>query len=103
MPTIREIMKSELVKVQPDTPVREAIEKLIEYEISGMPVVDVDNNIVGVLSEKDILKVFYEGEQLVGSLMTPDPQKVSVDGALVDVIDMLMASDFRRVLIHDCG
>jgi len=103
MPTIRDIMKSDLITVEPKTPVRDAIGLLIEHGISGLPVVDDQKRIVGVLSEKDVLKVFYEGEQEVGALMTADPESVSVDDALVDVIDMLMANNFRRVLVHDRG
>lgn len=96
-------MKSDLITVEPKTPVRDAIGLLIEHGISGLPVVDDQKRIVGVLSEKDVLKVFYEGEQEVGALMTADPESVSVDDALVDVIDMLMANNFRRVLVHDRG
>ena len=103
MPTIREIMQSDLITVEPKTPVRDAISLLIEHGISGLPVVDDQKRIVGVLSEKDILKVFYEGEQEVGALMTADPECVSVDDPLVDVIDMLMANNFRRVLVHEQG
>ena len=103
MLSIREVMKSNVVSVRPETPVKEAISKLVEFKISGMPVVDADNTLVGVISEKDILRMFYEKHDTVGELMTPNPQKVAVGDDLVEVIDMLMASNFRRVLIHEAG
>ena len=37
----------------------------------------------------------------VAALMSADPVSFPVDGPLVDVIDSLMANDFRRVFVHD--
>ncbi len=102
MTTIREIMQSETIVVQPEDSVHHALELLIEHNISGLPVTDASGRIVGVLSEKDVLKVFYEPEaDTVSAVMTKDPTTISVDAPLVEVFDCLMANDFRRVLIHD--
>jgi CBS domain-containing protein len=101
MKTIREIMQPEPIVVQPEGSVHHALELLIEHEISGLPVTDADGRIVGVLSEKDVLKLFYEPDaHTVGAVMTKDPIAISVDSPLVEVFDCLMANDFRRVLIH---
>ena len=102
MKTIREIMQSEIIVVQPGDSVRHALEKLIEHSISGLPVTDADNRIVGIISERDVLRLFYEAEaHTVSAVMTKDPITISVDSPLVDVFDCLMAHDFRRVLIHE--
>ena len=39
----------------PDTPLKEVAEKMLQYGISGMPVVDAEGCVVGVISETDIL------------------------------------------------
>ncbi len=57
MPSIEEVMKTELVTVRPDTPLRDAVRLLIEHHISGLPVTLDDGTLVGVLSEKDVLKL----------------------------------------------
>jgi CBS domain-containing protein len=102
--TIRDIMESCPITVRPETPVREALELLIENDISGLPVVDAEDRIVGVLSEKDLLKLFYEPEAMtVAGVMTSDPVTLRSDAPLVEVLDCLMAYDFRRVLIHEDG
>ncbi len=102
MKTIREIMQSETIVVQPEDSVHHALELLIEHSISGLPVTDADNRIVGIISERDVLKLFYEPEaRTVSAVMTKDPTTISVDSPLVEVFDCLMANDFRRVLIHD--
>lgn len=103
MATIRSLMTSKVISVQPDTSIAEALRLLIDHRISGLPVVDENMKIVGILSEKDVLKVFYEDVESVGSLMTQRPTTLSVDAPLVDAFDTLMANDFRRVLIHEKG
>jgi CBS domain-containing protein len=104
MTTIREIMQSEPITVHPESPVQLALELLIDHGISGLPVIDADDKIVGVLSEKDLLKVFYENHtETVEAVMTRDPITISLDAPLVDVFDCLMAYDFRRVLVHEHG
>jgi CBS domain-containing protein len=52
---IRDVMTSTVVTVTPDTPVREVARLLDEHRISGLPVVDADGGLVGVVSEADFL------------------------------------------------
>jgi CBS domain-containing protein len=95
-------MERRPIAVRPETPLKKALELLIENNISGLPVVNADGRIEGVLSEKDLLKLFYEPQaRTVDAVMTRDPVTIDVDAPLVEVFDCLMAYDFRRVLIHD--
>jgi CBS domain-containing protein len=104
MSTIRAVMQPNPSTVGPDYSIQAAVGLLIKNHFSGLPVVSGDNSILGILSEKDVLKAFYETDcTTVGSLMTRDPTTFSVDAPLVDVVDCLMTYDFRRVLIHDAG
>lgn len=104
MKSIRDIMEDRPIVVQPHTPLHEALELLTKHEISGVPVVDADGGIVGILSEKDVLKLFWENHaSRVEDVMTRAPTTFSVDAPLLDVVDCLMTHDFRRVLVHDQG
>lgn len=103
MTTIQSIMTTELITVKPDTHLRDAVKLLIDNGISGLPVVDSSGTIKGVLSEKDLMKAFYDDGTKVSDHMTKKVVSVSVDGELVDVLDILMANSFRRVLIDDNG
>ena len=99
---ILDVMEGELATVRPESPLRPALALMIENRISSVPVVDADGRIVGALNEKDLMKVFYEPDTgCVAEVMTRDPLTASLDAPLVDVIDQLMSSDFRRVLIHE--
>ena len=53
--TVADIMSRDLVVVHPETPLNEAIKTLAERRISGLPVVDQDNKLVGVISETDLM------------------------------------------------
>ena len=53
--TIADIMTHPVLTVSPETPLNEAVRLLAENHISGLPVVDADNKLVGVISESDLM------------------------------------------------
>lgn len=105
--TAKDIMTEEVIRVRPETPVYDAIELLVENEITGMPVVDDESNLVGVLSEKDVLAMLYAMEdstgQTVGDYMSTGVVSLDVNANLTNLCDCLMQNVFRRVLITDNG
>jgi CBS domain-containing protein len=52
---IKEIMTTDVLTVRSTTPLKEAAVLLAQHRISGLPVVDAQGHVVGVLSEGDIL------------------------------------------------
>lgn len=50
-----DVMVRDVVTVHPDTDVAEAIKLLAEHDVSALPVVDRAGNLVGVLSEDDLI------------------------------------------------
>lgn len=102
MKTILAVMQPDPIVIKCGETLHRALELLIENNISGLPVVDDEGGLVGVLSEKDLLKIFHEPDaHSIESVMTFDPVSMPVDAPLVDVVDCLMSNDFRRVFIHD--
>ncbi len=53
--TARDIMTTPVVTVRPATPVREAVALMLEHRISGLPVVDERGELVGIVTEADLL------------------------------------------------
>ncbi len=51
----KDIMTRDVVKVKKDTPAKDIVKLLIEKGISGVPVVDEKDHIIGVITEKDLL------------------------------------------------
>jgi len=57
-------MTHEVITVTPNTSFEDLVDLLVSYEISGVPVVNEVGEIIGVVSEKDILlKLFPEQEE----------------------------------------
>ena|SRR3989338_1591478 len=53
--SIKDIMTKKVISVLPDTPIIEAAKKLSKYNFDGMPVVDKNNKLVGILTEYDLV------------------------------------------------
>jgi CBS domain-containing protein len=51
-----DVMVRNVVTVRPDTDVIDATKLLAEHDVSAVPVLDKDGNLVGVLSEADLIR-----------------------------------------------
>jgi CBS domain-containing protein len=52
---VADVMTRDVATVRPDTPLKDVARELIERGISGMPVVDDEGRVVGVISETDLV------------------------------------------------
>jgi CBS domain-containing protein len=107
MPKARDIMTKDTVAVKRDTPIYEAVEIMVKHGISGMPIVNDDMSLVGILSEKDVIKLVYPRQgvenRTVQDFMTQPAIHFDEDENLLDVCDFLMKNIFRRVPITSNG
>ena len=107
MSKAKDVMTEETISVKEDTPILEAVELMVKHDISGMPVVEDDLTLVGVLSEKDVIQLFYNNaedeKKTVGDFMTQPPIYFDADDSLKDVCDFLVKNIFRRVPIISKG
>lgn len=60
MLTLRDIMRTDLFTVSPDTSVETLVEILSSRRVSGVPVVDEEGNAIGIVSATDVLQRFAE-------------------------------------------
>jgi CBS domain-containing protein len=51
---IREIMSKEVVAVTPETPFKSIVERLVQSDVSGLPVIDASGRLVGIVTEADL-------------------------------------------------
>jgi CBS domain-containing protein len=59
---IRDVMTTEVVTVGPDTPFKEVVECLVGSGVSGLPVIDAQRRLVGIVTEADLIsKEAYGG------------------------------------------
>ena len=52
---VKEIMTKDIISITPDTNASEALELLLKMRISGLPVLDEKNKLVGMFTEKEVL------------------------------------------------
>ncbi len=107
---VREVMATGLVTVNPATPIFQAITMLLKNRISGAPVVDDAGKLVGVLSEKDCLRVFANEAFFsqnaggpVSDYMTTNIQTVDPDDDVFKTASVFLKHSFRRLPVVEDG
>ncbi len=106
---LRDYMLPNPVKVKPDDSVLDAMQVIIDNKISGVCVVDLDGNLVGILSELDCLRAALgatynnTGVGLVQDHMTGDNLLVAhPEENILDVAqDMLVKKHRRRPVVEN--
>ncbi len=53
--TVKDIMRTKVIAVGPETTVRELADLLAEHKISGVPVIDSERRVIGMVSEADVI------------------------------------------------
>jgi CBS domain-containing protein len=80
--TVDEVMAREVLAVRPDISLRTAAELMLEHAISGMPVVDEEGRLMGMVSKTDVVRHRLADEDESG-VMLPSGQHL-LDGTLVE-------------------
>ena len=62
---VRDLMTTQLVTLQPTDTVKKAAIKFAVDNVSGAPVVDNRNHLLGILSENDILNMIYRYQKML--------------------------------------
>lgn len=96
---VGDIMQYGVITITPETSGYEAIRLLVERDISGLPVVD-DIGLVGMISEKDILRMVVEAQSIpatVSEFMTTEIVTCEEDAGISEVCTSLAGNAFRHI------
>src|SRR5215204_6385675 len=89
------------VTIRPDRPVREALAVMERYKISGVPVVDEDGHLVGIITNRD-LRFETRFDIPVSEVMTPQPLvTVPVGTTLDEAKGVLQKHRIEKLLVVD--
>ncbi len=101
------IMTRNALTVKKGTPIYEAVELMAKNNITGIPVVEDGMKLVGILTEKDVLNLFYahkhEKNKTVGDFMSQTVVRFDRNTDLRDICDCLKNSNFRSVPVTSRG
>ena len=113
MKWVNDIMIPDVVTVKKGTPVTEAIEKLVKCNVAGLPVINDNGELIGIISEKDVLSLAisfreknYSCEEeglLVEDFMTKDVVTIEVTESLNAVTSCLLKNKFRGLPVLSNG
>ncbi len=113
MLTAKTIMKKDVITVHPETPLDKVIDALIQHNITGMPVLNEDSSLAGIVTEKDILSFLLDNnilgltnnrllcETTIHHIMTTNVITFDEDAPLNEICKALVDHKFRRVPIVD--
>ena len=99
---IRTVMTAGVLSVKKYTPINDSLQMMVDNDITGMPVINEDMTIAGIISEKDVLELLHDVEEnpaTVEDFMTTPVYSFDQDDNLIDVCDFLIKHHFRRVPI----
>jgi CBS domain-containing protein len=92
----RDIMTSNVITIHPQASVQDAARHLSDYHISGMPVVDSNNQVIGIVTEADIIS---RPGATVEKIMTRRVISVPEDAQVDEVAQILTSNRIKRVLV----
>lgn len=95
-----DVMTTTVVTVRMDTSIAEAVDLILRHNVSGLPVVDDEGRLCGILSEFDMLQLLYAPDSEKGTVadyMNQDVLTVGPDDDLSDVADLFLGHRYRRL------
>jgi CBS domain-containing protein len=90
----RDLMTSDVLTVPPDLPVQELAQRLVYHRVSGMPVVDAEGRLIGIVSEGDIIA---KPGGTVGEIMTREVITVDEDTPASEIAALMARKNIKRV------
>jgi CBS domain-containing protein len=119
----KDVMTSTVISVEPDATILQAARQMLQHHISGLPVIDKNGKIVGILSEGDFLRrretqtarkrsrwleflmgpgrlaaeYTHSHANRVAEAMTTDVQIVTEDTPLEDIVELMERHRIKRV------
>ena len=126
---VKDIMTQNVISVQADEPIVKAARLMLQNRISGLPVVDREGELVGIVTEGDFLRRSEIGTQrrrprwlefIVGpgrladeyvhasgrkvdEIMTPDPSVVTENDSLETVVELMQRRHIKRLPVMRGG
>ena len=103
----KDVMSKRVATVSQEANIKEVIRLLVENTVTGLPVLSEDDRLVGIVTEKDILRMLlYDRdvkEKTAADLMTAEIVSFDEDEDLMKIFKCLVEGEFRRVPILSEG
>jgi CBS domain-containing protein len=106
---VRDLMTTDVVAVAPTTSIRDAARMMFRYRVSGLPVVDPEGHVLGIITEGDFLAMELERAdggataEFVSEVMSHSVLSISPDLEVMDAARFMSEHDVKRVVVIEDG
>ncbi len=106
---VKDYMQANVQAIKADASVREVVEHLLKWNITGAPVVDASMAVVGFVSEQDCIKemlnsAFYaEDSALVTSIMRCDVLSVTPETSILEIAETMLGNKPKNYPVIEHG
>lgn len=109
LPVVRDYMDKVVPTLSPETDILEAVDFLLAKHVTGAPVLDGAGNVIGILTEKDCLRLLSTGMDsdkprgTVRDYMTTEVVSVPSHMNVYFLAGMFLKANYRRLPVIDGG
>ncbi|WP_124981817.1 CBS domain-containing protein [Nonlabens xiamenensis] len=108
---VKDYMTRKLITFTPDQGITEVMETLLKQRVTGGPVVDADGNLVGIISDTDLMHVIGDsryhnmpvGDRKVSEYMSSQPATIAQDADIFDAASRFLKTGHRRFPVTENG
>ncbi len=105
--TAADIMARSEATLSPDLDIYKAVDKLLKSRLTGAPVVDEQGVLLGMLTERDCLRVLVGGELdglpsgRVSDYMSTPAESIGPRASLYDIVHVFLTKPYRKLPVVD--
>jgi CBS domain-containing protein len=106
---VRDLMTTDVVAVAKTTSIRDAARLMFRYRVSGLPVVDVEDRVLGIITEGDFLQMEIERVETgsipdqVGDVMSTGVKTIPPDMDVIGAARFMQAQQVKRLIVAEDG
>ena len=106
---VLDLMTTEVFKVSPHTPIKQAAQLMVRHRVSGLPVVDDLGRVTGIITEADFLRLeVARGEAedpepiaTVGEVMSRGVVTIGPEEGITEAAKVMVVQDVKRLPVVD--
>lgn len=109
LPVVRDYMDKVVPTLSPETDILEGVDFLLKNHVTGAPVLDAANNVIGILTEKDCLRLLSTGMEadvprgVVRDFMTREVASIPPDMNVYFLAGLFLKANYRRLPVIEKG
>jgi len=103
---VKEIMERNVISIEKDASIDDLVELMFKKRIGGCPVVDDDETVVGIVTERDLLKFLAKNKKIDGvasEFMTKTVVTIGANDTIETAMKKMIKKKFRRLPVIENG